>query len=387
MRVGFGVVLPVLLVSVLAGCPGRPVPAEPEKNYDTPLPPGQHALRKVTDPRQIPDFTLACKFRFGLSESIEHSLNYLAKPSSKGHFPVSGITHRRVASSLEAFLELIQSDASAQELNTAIREKFDVYISVGCDNYGTVLFTGYYTPIFDASLRRTAKFRYPLYKMPRGMLKKADGSPLRAMPTRSVIETTRKYAGNELVWLADPFDAYIAHVQGSVRLRMRDGSEKTVGYTANNGHDYKSVRAALVKDRKIGKAAGLPSMKAYFERHPEMVSVYVRRNPRFVFFGFVADGAPRGCLNEPVSARRSIATDKKIFPRASLTFISTMLPAHLRGKIINARYTGFACDQDAGGAIRAPGRCDIYLGEGDRAGQLAGRAKDEGKLYYIFLKE
>ena len=387
MRVGSVAVLSVLLACLLAGCRSKPAPVEKVKNYDAPLPPGQYALRKVTNLRLIPDFTLACTFKFGLSESIERSLNYLAKPSSKSHFPVSGITHGRVVASLEAFLELLESGVSAQKLNSAVREKFDVYISVGCDNYGTVLFTGYYTPIFDASLRRTAKFKYPLYKMPKGLVKKADGSPLRPMPTRSVIEATRKYAGNEVVWLADAFDAYVAHVQGSVRLRMPDGSEKTIGYTANNGHEYKSVRAALVKDGKIGKSAGLPSMSEYFRAHPEMVSVYLRRNPRFVFFGFVADGTPRGCLNEPVSAMRSIATDKKIFPRASLTFISTSLPRHLGGKIVNVRYTGFACDQDAGGAIRAPGRCDVYIGEGDKAGELAGRAKSEGKLYYIFLKE
>ena len=387
MRVGSAVVLAVALISTLAGCQSDPAPVEPVKNYDAPLPPGQHALRRLTDPRDIPDLTLACAFRFGLSESVERSLNYLAKPSSKYHFPVSGITHKRVVASLEAMLELLQSGVSAQELNSAIREKFDVYISVGCDNYGTVLFTGYYTPIFDASLTRTAKFKYPLYKMPKGLVKKPDGNPATPMPTRSVIETSRKYAGNELVWLADPFDAYVAHVQGSARLRMPDGSETTIGYTANNGHEYKSVRAALVRDGKIGKSAGLPSMKEYFRAHPGMVRVYLRRNPRFVFFGFVADGTPRGCLNEPVSAMRSIATDKKIFPRASLTFISTTLPRHLGGKIINVRYTGFACDQDAGGAIRAPGRCDVYIGEGDKAGQLAGRAKSEGKLYYIFLKE
>ena len=387
MRVGSVAVLSVLLACLLAGCRSKPAPVEKVKNYDAPLPPGQYALRKVTNLRLIPDFTLACTFKFGLSESIERSLNYLAKPSSKSHFPVSGITHGRVVASLEAFLELLESGVSAQKLNSAVREKFDVYISVGCDNYGTVLFTGYYTPVFDASPTRTSKFKYPLYKMPKGLVKKADGSPATPMPTRSTIEITGKYAGNELVWLADQFDAYIAHVQGSARLRMPDGAEKTIGYAANNGHDYKSVRVALIKDGKIGASAGLPSMSEYFRVHPEMVSVYLRRNPRFVFFGFVADGTPRGSLNEPVSAMRSIATDKKIFPRASLTFISTTLPRHLGGRIVNVGYTGFACDQDAGGAIRAPGRCDVYIGEGEKAGQLAGRAKSEGKLYYLFLKE
>jgi len=50
-------------------------------------------------------------------------------------------------------------------------------------------------------------------------------------------------------------------------------------------------------------------------------------------------------------------------------------------------YTGFALDQDTGGAIRAPGRCDVYMGIGDDAGRLAGQTYQEGKLYYLFLKQ
>lgn len=49
-------------------------------------------------------------------------------------------------------------------------------------------------------------------------------------------------------------------------------------------------------------------------------------------------------------------------------------------------FEGFALDQDTGGAIRAAGRCDIYMGEGDEAGQLAGQTYQEGRLYYLFAK-
>ncbi len=387
MRTVFAFALSLMLLACSVGCRSKPDPVEPAKDYDAPLPRGRSALRKITDPSQIPDFTMACRFSMGLGESIDRSLNYLSKPSSKTHFPIDGITHARVVASLRAFRELLDSGLSPAAMNAAVRRKFDVYMSVGCDGRGTVLFTGYYTPIFDASPKRTARFKYPLYKMPAGLEKLPDGSPAKPMPTRRTIETSRMYAGTELVWMADPFDTYVAHVQGSARVRFPDGSEQAVGYAANNGHDYRSVRAELLRDGKIGTKAGLASMAAYFRAHPEMVDEYIRRNPRYIFFGFVAEGAPLGCLNERVTELRSIATDKKIFPRAALTFVRTVLPRHLGGRIVHVRYTGFACDQDAGGAIRAPGRCDVYMGEGDRAGQLAGRAKHEGRLYYLFLKE
>ena len=38
------------------------------------------------------------------------------------------------------------------------------------------------------------------------------------------------------------------------------------------------------------------------------------------------------------------------------------------------------------GTIRAPGRCDVYMGEGDDPGRLAGHTYQEGRLFYLFLK-
>jgi len=377
----FGLVL--LSALPFIGCRSRqPV----ETDYEAALPPGQLALRKITDPAQIPDFTQACRFNYGLKESAQNSLNYLSKPSSKKHFPYGTITHDQAVASLNAFVALLNDGKSPAEMNWMIREKFDVYISVGCDNKGTVLFTGYYTPIFDASEQETAKFKCPLYKKPADLVKLPDGNPSTPMPDRRTIETSEMYKGNELVWMADPFQAYVAHIQGSARLRMPDGREMTVGYAANNGHEYKSIRAELVRDGKIVKRAGLPDMLDYFRRYPGQVKQYTWRNPRYVFFDIISDGRPRGCLNEPVTTMRSIATDKKIFPPASLTFISTTLPQRVGGKVMETPYVGFALDQDAGGAIRAAGRCDVYMGIGAEAGQLAGRAQNEGKLYYLFLK-
>ncbi len=387
MRILRAFLLVTLCATALAGC-RKPERAEPmELNYEAQLPPGQLALRRITDYRQIPDFTPACADVAGLREAIAGSLNYLAKPSSRKHFPYGTITHDQAVASLKAFLALVESKPTPTQMNDAIRRDFDVYISVGCDNKGTVLFTGYYTPIFTGSPVRTEKFKYPLYRPPAGLVKQPDGTPTTPMPDRRSIETSSMYAGQELAWMADPFEVYVAHVQGSAKLRMPDGKLVTVGYTANNGHEYRSVRAELVKAGKIGKRDGLPAMIAYFRAHPEEVKSYTWRNPRFIFFAVVDDGRPRGCLNEPVTPRRTIATDKRIFPPACLAFVSAKMPKRLAGGTVgDAPFSAFTLDQDAGGAIRAPGRCDVYLGVGREAGELAGRAQNEGKLYYLFLK-
>ena len=384
----------LLVLAFIFGCRAeRKVIERPR--YDNPLPPGQDALRKITDPDEIPDFTLACLDLSDLRQSIDNSFNYLSKPSSQRYFPSCGISHSHAVRSLREFAGLIDSGLKGRQLDAAIRDRFDVYMSVGCDDKGTVLFTGYYTPIFDGSPVRTEQFRYPLYKQPNDLVKNFDGEVLgrRAAdgqiipyPPRAVIEDSGMLSGSELIWMGDPFEAYIAHVQGSAKIKLPGGKLTTVGYAANNGHEYRSVSKELVKDGRINREQlSLSAMIDYFKSHIGQVAMYTRRNPRYVFFREQA-GQPRGSLNEAVTTMRTIATDKSIFPRGCLSFISTSLPRVRGDRVVRQLYSGFALDQDTGGAIRAPGRCDVYMGQGDLAGKLAGRTYQEGRLYYLFLK-
>ena len=349
------------------------------------MPPGELALRKITDSGQIPDYTRACANTDGLREAIANSLNYMAKPSSQKVYPYGGVTHENAIRTLQELKKLVASRLSPQKMNEVLRERFDTYISVGCDDQGTVLFTGYYTPIFDGSPTRTDRFQYPLYKSPADLLKGLDGTILgqrgpdgqiRQYPSREDIQKSNTLAGNELVWLSDPFEVYIVHVQGSAKIRMPGGQIETVGYAANNGWEYQGIVQKMIADGKISdKNMNLKAMIDYFKAHPDEVDRYVNKNPRFVFFRS-EKGDPRGSLNEPVIPFRTIATDKTIYPRAMFAFVSVDLD----------RPVGFALDQDTGGAIRAAGRCDVYMGVGDHAAELAGGTYREGRLYYLFIK-
>jgi membrane-bound lytic murein transglycosylase A len=383
----------LLSVVALTGCQTKRPVTKPQ--YNRPLPPGQLALRKIVDPSKYPDFTGGWQDLDSLKASIRNSLNYLSKASSKQYYPYGQISHEQAVAGLQMFLALLDSGARAEEINALIQTDFDIYESVGCDDQGTVLFTGYYTPIFNGSYEQTSQFQYPLYKAPQDLVKDADGQTLgrrgaddklTPYPSRAEIEQSALLKGQELVWLSDLFETYIAHVQGSAKVRLPDGQIITVGYAANNGHEYASVAERLVADGKIdADHISLATMIDFFEAHPDQVSVYIQANPRFVFFQS-SEGTPRGSLNEPVIPWRTIATDKSIFPRGCLAFLTTTLPQAQDGQISVGTYDGFVLDQDTGGAIRAAGRCDIYMGEGDEAGQLAGQTYQEGRLYYIFAK-
>ena len=401
-RTAMGCVGGMLALSLVTGCQNRQEQLQPwrppekiSKEYGRPLAAGELALRKI-DPADYPDFSPGYRNADGLADAIRHSLTYLAKPSSRKYYPYGDITHARAVASLETFLDVIGRVESADELDAVIRRDFEVYQSVGWDRKGTVYFTGYYCPIFDGRKQRDAVYRHPLYGLPDDLIKDsegrilgrrlADGSVRPRYFTRGEIERRRILEGLEIAWLSDAFQTYVVTVQGSAKLRLEDGSLFEIGYAGNNGHEYSSVGLRLVSDGVIRRDdLSLQTLLRFFAEHPEQIDAYCHTNDRYVFFKETI-GGPFGSINVPVIPYRSIATDKEVFPRACLAFVDTIVPTATDAGVEPAAFGSFALDQDTGGAIRAAGRCDIYMGEGAAAEALAGRAGAEGRLYYLFLK-
>ncbi|MBA2480112.1 MAG: MltA domain-containing protein [Planctomycetes bacterium] len=387
--------LPLVVLS-FAGCKGRGA-KKSVKDYNKPLAPGQLALREI-DSRQLPDVTLTPATRADLSKGIANSLAYLAKPSADRSFPMADISKEQVVKSLHALDELLKSANSDAQFNAELKKRFRALMSVGCDDQGTVLFTGYFTPTFSASLTPDATYRFPLYKRPKDLVasdkngvaddtialqRMPDGST-RPYPDRKAIDSSGMLRGTELVYLADPFECYLVQVQGSAKLRLTTGENMNVGYAGTNGHPYRGIGQDLVRAGKIpAEKLSYFTIRGYFRDHPEDVATYTGSNPRYVFFDRYTTEA-LGSLGQPVIANVSIATDKSIFPRAAPTIVSTSV-ADPRNQ--NMAYTALRLDQDTGGGIRAAGHADLYMGEGDENERRAGAQYSEGKLYYLILRE
>ena len=387
--------IPFVLAS--AGCARK----NKKKDYAKQLAPGELALREV-DIKEVPDLELSAEDRTAVRNGIKNSLEFLKKPSSNATFPVATIGHDQVQKSLEDLDKLLATTTDNAALNTAIKSRYRAFMSVGCDDVGTVLFTGYYTPIFDGSKTPDETYKYPIYKRPADLVmttsleiakqKMPDGS-LRPYPDAATIESTNMLKGNELVYMKDPYEAYLVRVQGSAKLRLKDGGTMEIGYHGTNGYAYQGIGQEVVKDGKIpADKLSFFTMREYFRAHPEDLKTYTGRNPRFIFFSEVS-GGPFGSLGQKVTSDVTIATDKSLFPRAAPVVVATHLSsgdaesAKLKdaaAKPIN--YVGLRLDQDTGGAIRAPGRCDLYMGEGDANERRAGGQYAEGKMYYLILK-
>jgi membrane-bound lytic murein transglycosylase A len=391
------------LATLLAGAQGCQKKAI---DFSQQLPPGQLALRKIS-PGEYPDFTINSADLPALAKSIDNSIKYMASPSSKQFFPYLDITYERAVATLQelrAKVEELQrtegASSQALSLNKYIAQNFEVYQSIGAPDpegkgyTNKVLFTGYFTPIYNASLTRQGPYQYPLYKRPADLVtdpstldtlgRRAPDGKIVPYYTRQEIEQGQVLAGQELVWLASRWEAYVITIQGSARLKLTDGRTYEIGFAGLNGYDYSSPGEQMVKDGALKpEEHNAKAMAAYFRAHPQDMDKYLSLNQRYVFFT-ERPGGPFGCLNVPVTPRASIATDKAVYPRAMPAFLSVPVPTDESGT--TSDYRGFMMDQDRGGAIRAAGRCDIFMGVGEQAGRVAGHQLHEGHLYYIAIK-
>lgn len=327
-----------------------------------------------------------------LLRSIDHSLRYLSTPGaarSYQRYPVRGVTLSRVQRSLRRFRELVVTSQSPAELQAAIEREFVFYKSVGRSSDGKVYFTAYYEPIYAASRTPSAEYRYPLYRKPSNFSSWRKPHPSRAeLEGRDGTGRGGRLAGNELVWLRDRFEAFLVHIQGSARLELPDGSVMTVGYGGNTDYPYNSVGREMIKDG-LHPSDGftLPKMIEIFQQRPELLDVYLPRNNRFIFFQ-ETNGAPAtGSLNVPVTADRSIATDKSQMPPGALALVRTQIPYfNQEGELEYRLVSRYVLDQDTGSAIKSPGRVDLFLGTGPEAGARAGVVGGLGDLYYPLLR-
>ncbi|MCI0363847.1 MAG: MltA domain-containing protein [Phycisphaerales bacterium] len=380
------------IAPILAGCSNKTTGPD----YTHKLGPGQSALRLITDPNRLPDLGGAYRNRdMLLLDGIDQSLSWFAAPSSKRHFPFESITHEQAQTSLMAFGQLLESSSDEAAFVSDVKRLFDVYESVGYNDEGIVLFTGYYAPIFPASKTKSSRFAYPLYKRPADLATDpTTGQPLgRKLPsgqtvpyyTRAEIEQSKMLGGTELIWLEDPLSVYIIHVNGSAKVRLDNGSEMYVGYAGKTDRPYVGLGKSMIDEGLIDEdELSLPAIRSMYRTNPQKVMELINRNESYVFFKeYAGDKWPAGSLGVRVCAETSLATDKRIYPRGGMVLVDTQAVQLSTGK---RRFLRYMLDQDTGGAIQAPGRADIFMGVGNTAEILAGGQYAEGRLYYLFLK-
>ena len=345
----------------------------------------------------------------GLEHSILKSLVYLQRVPADRTYPFGEdrFDAAHLIKSLQHFLDFIRMSPSSKELKKFIRSNYSVYESVGRNQRGEVLFTGYYEPHLSGSLQQSDEYPYPIYALPTDLMQidlsafnekykgesiigRYTGQTVVPYHDRREIDDDNALVGKAepLVWVKDPVDVFFLQIQGSGKVFLNTGEVINVHYHGTNGRPYRSIGRLLIEEQKIPKEEmSMQKIRSYLQAHPEEMAPVLNHNPSYVFFKLEPEG-PLGYLSVLLTPGRSIALDRRLFPPAALAYIQTKKPVvNGAGQIDSwADCSRFVLNQDTGGAIRGPGRADLFWGNGPYAEIAAGHLAHTGRLYFLILK-
>ncbi|UWR24048.1 murein transglycosylase A [Sulfitobacter sp. S190] len=256
------------------------------------------------------------------------------------------------------------------------REFFELlFRPVLMEDGNDALFTGYFEPELTGSLYRSARYRYPVYKMPPEAREKRPWLTRRAILESGIMDGR----GLTIAYVDDPVELFFLQIQGSGRIRLPDGRSIRVGYRGSNGHDYRSIGKELVR-RGIYEAHQVSAqvIKNWVRRNPVDGQELLYHNPSYVFFREVskvpADKGPLGAMNRSITTMRTVAVDPAFVPLGAPVWIEKDGADPLRRLMVA---------QDTGSAIKGAQRADVFFGTGDDAGRAAGRLRDPGRLLVL----
>jgi membrane-bound lytic murein transglycosylase A len=244
---------------------------------------------------------------------------------------------------------------------------------------GDGMFTGYFEAELHGSRHPGGVFKIPLYGRPPALPADSGQAPYY---TRAEIEAgALKGKAPELLWVDDPVDAHILHIQGSGRVILDDGSVVQVGYNGSNGRKFVGLGQILRDHGKIGPGdTTMQTVRAWLKAHPREAPALMAENPRYVFFRLVDGEGPIGAAGVPLTAGRSLAVDPRFVPLGVPLWLDTSEPD---GRPLRRLMVA----QDVGSAIKGPVRGDVYWGAGEAAFDKAGRMKSSGCYYLLLPRE
>lgn len=336
-------------------------------------------------------------------EAGKHQFALLARKDSSSlvqfgddAYPVSWLQ-----TSLSSLIEKMMENPTPQELQKFVRTNYLIYQAGGRakSKKRQMLVTGYYEPVFSGSLTPEPPFLFPIYSLPDNLVVRKGATPEigrlkengEVVPfwSRKEIEENNYLAGKELVYLRDPVDSYLLHVQGSGRIRLPDGSFRSIRFAGSNGLEYSSIGKLFVDERIMPlEEVTMVTIRQYLHEHPEEVQRVLHHNPRFIFFTWGDNRGPKGSSGEYLTPGRSAAMDFESLPFGAVAYIQSRKPSPDSDSHspVWDPLRRFIFPQDSGAAIQGTGRLDIFWGNGPYAELAASLMKEHGTLFFLVKK-
>lgn len=196
--------------------------------------------------------------------------------------------------------------------------------------------------------------------------------------------------GLEIVFLADPVEAFFVHVQGSARIRLAEGGSLRVAYAAKAGHPYTSIGRLAIERGLIGaEEMTLERLRGWLQANPIAARALMRENRSYVFFaeqqGLDDTLGAVAAAGVQLTPGISLAVDRRLVTFGTPIFLDADLPLGPDGAIEPFRRLMLA--EDTGSAIVGPARGDVFVGLGPEAGLAAGRIRHVPRAFVALVPE
>ena len=296
--------------------------------------------------------------------------------------------------------DIVRPLAGADE--PAARQFFEAvfapYALISSEGSADGLITGYYEPVIDGSRAPSALNRYPIFGVPDDLVAvdlgavnadtrnlrlrgRLEGRRLIPYFSRAEIESRgNAFPAPVIAWTADPVELFFLQIQGSGQVQLEAGERIRIGYADQNGHPFRSLGRYLVDRGELAlEQASMQGIKAWAAANPARLQDALNQNPSYVFFRElpIADGTI-GALGVALTPEYSIAVDRRFVPLGAPVYLVTSYP------LSEQPLERLMVAQDTGGAIRGAVRADFFWGSGAAAGALAGRMRQQGKMWLLW---
>jgi membrane-bound lytic murein transglycosylase A len=265
------------------------------------------------------------------------------------------------------------------------------------------LFTGYMVQSLRASRKRGGKYQYPLYARPKDLVVvdlslyikdargrriwgrlDAKGELVPYFARKEIRQGALDGRGLEIMYADDPVDVLFAHIEGSAKVQLDDGTSTWLEFAGKNGLAFRGAGGVL---KAMGAfqppATGtMQDIRAWFAANPTRFDEIVDQSPSFVFFRESKRPGAVGTQMVVLTDRRSMAIDRAFIAFGTPLWLDTYAP--VPGKAGATVWRRLLIAQDTGGAILGAVRGDIYFGDDEAAADVAGRMGTKGR-YWLLL--
>ena len=263
----------------------RRLPHPAVEALDTPSPlfrqaPAEQARAQIA---RMDKASMGLRSWMELAPALERSLAYARSwnPDERAaeHSGIR-ITWGEVVASLEKLKAILPRLDAQPEL---LEEGFQ-WLSVAPE----VKFTGYYSPVMQASRTRKPGYEYPIYRLPEELAPDlAWCLPTHSCPEDAFLQVIKpedpyysradidldgalKSRNLEMAWLEHPVETYDLMLEGSGILAFDDGTQQAALFAGLNGHSGQSMAGYLIRSGELPRnKASMKGIRQWWDNHPQ----------------------------------------------------------------------------------------------------------------------